>query len=137
MRRSSLAALGTMIVLAIQPVFADTDREVRFEERLAEAKERLNLSDEQLEQVKPVMQAAAEAQRSILARYGMDLEAEGGPGNTLGMREARNLQKDLSKVRAESLQKLDGILTDEQLDEFEKLQEERRHEIQKRIRAGR
>jgi Spy/CpxP family protein refolding chaperone len=126
-----------MIVLAIQPVLAESDREVRFEERLAEAKERLDLSDEQLEQVKPVMQEATEAQRSILARYGIDLEAEGGSGNALGMREARKLRQDLSKVRADTLEKLDGILTDEQLDEFKKLQEERRQEMKKRIRAGR
>jgi Spy/CpxP family protein refolding chaperone len=126
-----------MIVLAIQPVWADSDRKVHFEERLAEAKDRLDLSDEQLEQVKPVMQEAAEAQRSILARYGIDLEAEGGPGNALGMREARKLRQDLSKVRAETLEKLDGILTDEQLDEFKKMQEERRQEMKKRIRAGR
>jgi Spy/CpxP family protein refolding chaperone len=126
-----------MIVLAIQPVLAESDREVRFEERLAEAKERLDLSDEQLEQVKPVMQEATEAQRSILARYGIDLEAEGGSGNALGMREARKLRQDLSKVRADTLKKLDGILTDEQLEEFKKLQEERRQEMKERIRAGR
>ena len=137
MKRSNVAVVGMMIVLAIQPVWADTDREVRFEERLAEAKDRLDLSDEQLEQVKPIMQAAAEAQRSILARYDIDLETQGGPGNRLGMRDARKLRSELSKVRVDTLEKLDGILTNEQLDEFKKLQEERRQEMKKRIRAGR
>jgi hypothetical protein len=137
MKASSVSILGMMIVLAIQPIWADSDREARFEERVAEARERLDLSDGQLEQVKPVMQAAAEAQRSILARYGIDLEAEGDPRNTLGMREALKLRDDLSKVRAETLKKLDDILTDEQLDEFKTLQEERRQEMKARIRAGR
>jgi Spy/CpxP family protein refolding chaperone len=137
MKASSVSILGMMIVLAIQPIWADSDREARFEERVAEARERLDLSDGQLEQVKPVMQAAAEAQRSILARYGIDLEAEGDPRNTLGMREALELRNDLSKVRAETLKKLDDILTDEQLDEFKTLQEERRQEMKARIRAGR
>jgi Spy/CpxP family protein refolding chaperone len=53
------------------------------------------------------------------------------------MREALELRNDLSKVRAETLKKLDDILTDEQLDEFKTLQEERRQEMKARIRAGR
>jgi hypothetical protein len=126
-----------MIVLAIQPIWADSDQEALVEERLAEAKARLDLSDEQLEQVKPVLEAAAEAQRSVLSRYGIDLEAEGGPESKLGMREARKLKKDIAKVREKTLEELDEILTDEQLDEFKKLQEERRQEMRKRIRAGR
>jgi hypothetical protein len=137
MKRSNAAVLGMMVVLGIQPVWADSDREARVEERLAEAKVRLDLNEEQLEQVKPIMQAAIEAQRSILARYGIDLEAEGGPETRLGRREARKLRKDLAEVRTRTLEQLDDILTDEQLDEFRKMQEERRQGMKKRIRGGR
>jgi Spy/CpxP family protein refolding chaperone len=137
MNRSRAAALGMMVVLAIQPVWADSDREAHFEELMAETQSRLDLSDEQLDQVRPVMQSAAEAQRSVLTRYGIDLEAEGAPETKLGMREARKLRSDLGKVRAETLEQLDDILTDEQLDELRKLQEERRQEMKKRIRGER
>jgi hypothetical protein len=126
-----------MIVLAIQPIWADSDQEALVEERLAEAKARLDLSDEQLEQVKPVMETAVKAQQSVLARYGIDLEAEGGPENKLGMREARSLKKDLAKVREETLEQLDDILTEEQLDEFRKMQEEKRQAMRSRIQGGR
>jgi hypothetical protein len=126
-----------MILLVIQPVWADSEREDLVEERLAEAKARLDLSDEQLEQMRPVTQEAVEAQRSILARYGIDLEAEGGPEKKLGMREARKLRQDLSKVRNKTLEQLEEILTEEQLDEFKKLQEENREMMKKRIRGGR
>jgi hypothetical protein len=126
-----------LIVLAIQPIWADSDQEALVEERLAEAKARLDLSDEQLEQVKPVMEEAVKAQRSVLARYGIDLEAEGGPENKLGMLEARKLKKDLAKVREETLEQLDDILTDEQLEEFRKMQEENREAMKSRIRGGR
>jgi hypothetical protein len=126
-----------MILLAMQPVWADSDREALFEERMAEAKARLHLSDEQLERVKPIMQATADARRSVLSRYGIDIEAGGGPENKLGMREARKLRSDLAKIRAETVDQLDDILTDEQLDEFRKMQEETRQEIKKRIRGSR
>jgi hypothetical protein len=126
-----------MMVFAVQSIWADSDQEARFEERMAEAKARLELSDEQVEQVKPVMEAAIEAQRSVLTRYGIDLEAEGGPENQLSMREARKLKKDLSKVREETLEQLDDILTDEQLDEFREMQEEKRQEMKSRIRGSR
>jgi hypothetical protein len=125
-----------MILLAIQPIWADSEREDLVEERLAEAKARLELSDEQLEQMRPVIEEAVEAQRSILARYGIDLEAEGGPENKLGMREARKLRQDISKVRNKTLEQLEEILTEEQLDEFQKLQEENREMMKKRIRGG-
>jgi hypothetical protein len=126
-----------MMVFAVQSIWADSDREAVIEERLAEAEARLELSDEQLEQVKPVMEAAVEAQRSVLTRYGIDLEAEGGPESKLSMREARKLKKDLGKVREETLEQLDDILTDEQLDEFQEMQEEKRQEMKSRIRGNR
>jgi hypothetical protein len=137
MKRFNATVLGMLVFLAIQPVWADSDREALVEERLAEAKVRLNLSDDQLEQVKPIMKASIEAQRSILARYGIDLEAEGGPKTKLGLREARQLRNDLAEVRAGTLEQLDEILSDEQLDEFRKIQEERRQAMMNRIRGGR
>jgi len=137
MKRFNATVLGMLVVLAIQPVWADSDREALVEERLAEAKVRLDLSDEQLEKVKPIMKAAIEAQQSILARYGIDLEAEGGLKTRLGFRKARQLRNDLAEVRARTLGQLDDILSDEQLKEFRKIQEERRQAVMNRIRGGR
>jgi hypothetical protein len=137
MKGSRAALLGLMIALALQPTQAEEDREARFEERVAEAQARLDLSDEQLEQFKPIMQSAAEAQRSILAKYGIDLEAEGGQQNKLGMREARKLRSEMQKVRNNTLEQLNDVLTDEQLDEFKKIQEERKQEMRERIQGGR
>lgn len=136
MKRFNATILGMLVVLAVQPVWADSDREALVEGRFAEAKVRLHLSDEQLEQVKPIMKASIEAHRSILARYGIDLEAEGGPKTKLGFRHARQLRNDLEEVRAATLEQLDDILSDEQLDEFRKIQEERRQAVMNRILGG-
>ncbi|MFO7738044.1 MAG: hypothetical protein R6V46_06225 [Desulfatiglandaceae bacterium] len=136
MKRFNATVLGMLFVLTIQPVWADSDREALFEERLAEAKVRLGLSDEQLEQAKPIMKASIEAQQSILARYGIDLEAEGGPKTRIGLRKARQLRNDLAEVRAGTLEQLDDILSDKQVKEFRKIQEERRQSVMNRMRGG-
>ncbi|MGM0739393.1 MAG: hypothetical protein ACQETM_09580 [Bacteroidota bacterium] len=136
MKRFNATVLGMLFVLTIQPVWADSDREALFEERLAEAKVRLGLSDEQLEQAKPIMKASIEAQQSILARYGIDLEAEGGPKTRIGLRKARQLRNDLAEVRAGTLEQLDDILLDKQVKEFRKIQEERRQSVMNHVRGG-
>jgi len=136
MRRFHATVLGMLVVLAIQPVWADPDRGALVEERLAEAKVRLDLSDEQLEQVKPIMKATIEAQRSILAQFGIDLEAEGDPKTRLGLRKARQLRSELTEIRAGTLENLDDILSDEQLNEFRKIQEESRQAMRNRISGG-
>lgn len=127
MKRFNTTILGMLVFLAVQPVWADSDREALPEERLSEAKVMLHLSDEQLEVVEPIMKASIKAQHSILARYGIDLEDEGRPKTRLGLANARRLQNDLRGVRARTL---------EQLDEFRKIQEERRQAVMNRMRGG-
>jgi len=136
MKRFNATIVGMLVVLAMQPVWAGSDREAFVEESLSEAKVRLHLSDEQLEVVKPIMKASIESQHSILARYGIDLEDEGRPNIRLGFSKARRLQNDLREVRARTLEQLDDILSDEQLNEFRKIQEERRQEVMNRLRGG-
>jgi hypothetical protein len=76
-------------------------------------------------------------QQRILARYGIDLENSSGPSTRLRPREAMTLRRELEAVRAETLEILDGILTEEQFEEFRQIQEERNAEMRERIRGGR
>lgn len=134
MRTAFVAAMCMFNLLTVQPAWASPDENTTREQRIAEVQKRLNLTDEQLTQVRPVLQDAADAQRSVLLKYGIDLEAEGAAKPRLGMREGRKLRSDLQKVQADTQKLLAGILTQQQLKEFEKLQQERREEMQKRIR---
>ena len=136
MKQACAVVLGMLILLTIQPAWADSDEDAQREQRLAEVQARLNLTDDQLGQIRPVLQDAAEAQRSVLRRYGIDLEAAGGPKPKLGMRDGRKLRGDLQKVKSDTRKQLEGILTKQQLKEFEKLQQERSEEMRKRIRGG-
>jgi hypothetical protein len=129
------AVLCVLTLLAAQPAWAYPDEHALREQRMAEVKARLKLTDDQLGQVRPVLEDAAEAQRSVLLKYGIDLESEGGPKPKLGMREGRKLRGDLQKVQSDTQKRLEGILTKQQLEEFKKLQQERSEEMRKRIRG--
>jgi len=126
-----------MSLIFISPLtLATDDRSAQVEQRLEEAKTRLNLSDEQLAQITPVMEKSLDAQRNILSRYGIDPDSRNDSAKRLGLRQARAMRQELRAVRADTLDALDEILTDEQLDEFKRMQEERKAEMRERIRGG-
>ena len=106
--------------------FAETDSVVEknprhenasavLEDMFAETKARLDLTDEQVEQVTPILQSSFESRRAILLKYGIDIESRKPPAQKLGFRKARTLGKELDNVRASTLRELDDILTEEQL----------------------
>jgi F0F1-type ATP synthase membrane subunit b/b' len=124
-------------LLFVSPLIqADGDRAAQIEQRMEEAKARLNLSEEQLDQMAPVLEKSMEKRQAIFSNYGIDLESGNGSGRRLGFRQARAMKQELEAVRAETLNELDGILNDEQLDEFKRMQEERKGEMRERIRGG-
>lgn len=113
------------------------DRPAQFEERLEQTRVRLNLTDAQLERMAPALEDSMATQQSILASYGINLEDTSGPSTRLRPREAMALRRELEAVRSDTLEILDGILTEEQFEEFRELQEERSAEMRERIRGGR
>jgi hypothetical protein len=104
---------------------------------MAEMRARLDLSETQVEALRPVLQESMAAQQSILSRYGINLENGRGAAQKLGPREALAMKKELDVIRTDTLHAVDDFLTDEQFDEFKRIQEERRAAMQKRIRGER
>ena len=117
--------------------FAQDDRTAQFEQRMEEARTRLDLSDEQVEAFSPVLKDSITEQRRILSNYGVNLDDRSDTAGRLGIRQARAMRKELEEVRADTQSALKPILNDEQLDEFQRMQEERRAEMRERIRGGR
>jgi len=77
------------------------------------------------------------AQRRVLASYGIDPENRNGRGNRPGLRQARAMRKEMNAVRSDTLAEVDKILTDAQLKEFKRMQEERQAEMRQPIRGAR
>ena len=102
-----------------------------FEARMEETRSRLNLTEDQAEQLKPILEAHFEAQLAILSKYGLDGEnRENRPD--MDIQTLRALRGELDESKTGTATRLKEILSNAQLAEFEKIQTER----EKRIREG-
>jgi hypothetical protein len=94
-------------------------------ERVEKMKERLHLTPEQLEQVRPVIAEQAEKFKAVRDKYsGQD-----------SRRSRRKMARELRDIRNETDEKLENILSKQQMDELKKMREEAREEF--RDRRGR
>ena len=103
-------------------------------ERVQEMRLRLELTDEQIEAVTPILQTAAEATAEVLREHGID-PGEGGAGR-MRPRQLRRLQGDLRPVRDRTLEQLAEVLSEAQLEEYRKIQEETRQALRRRRGRG-
>ena len=124
--------------VAFPASWAEDDRAAQIEERIVETKERLDLSDEQIEQLTPVLKSGFEAQMAVLENHGINLEnRDSGTQKKLGFREARKLRKDLDSVRDSTLEQIESIVTEEQFAEYKKIQDERKEKMREMIKNRR
>jgi Spy/CpxP family protein refolding chaperone len=98
---------------------------------------KLNLRDEQVEALLPILENSMLQQQRILSSYGIDLNVDGEPGDKPGLRAAWAMKLELEAVRADTLASVGDILSDKQLDAFKHLQNQRRAEMRERIRSRR
>ena len=140
----SLPFLVAAVFVALPAVTqqGDADREERIaalEARLEEAAQRLELTEEQRQQVEPIFEKHFRLQLGVLEEHGIDLEARaaGRDRSRLGFRKLRALQSDMEKIRKETEQKLAAILSERQMDELHRIQEEQRAESRALLRSRR
>ncbi len=116
---------------------ADPDRLAELETRIAEARQRLDLGDEQVEQIRPVFAAGAQSMAAALERHGIDLSLPPEQRERPGFRKLRAIGKDLRTVREETTEAIAAILNESQMAEYREMQEERSAEMRDRIRGRR
>lgn len=117
------------------------ERLAELQQRLDEARERLKLSDEQIEQLLPVLRENFDSTLAVLEKHGFNVQslAEDDSDRRLNLRQLRALGGDLDEVREAMFKKIEelGFLSDEQFAEFKKIQEEQRAALRERMRARR
>ena len=105
--------------------------------RIQETRERLNLTDEQIEQVTPILRAGFEAQMEVLEQHGIDIGNRSGGRNRLRLRQLRRLGRDLDAARERTAAELGAVLSEEQIEVYKEIQEERRQAMRERLRGRR
>jgi hypothetical protein len=94
---------------------------------MARITERLSLSKEQQAKVEPILKESFTKRRAILEKY---------KGQS-GLRALRPLRRELEPIQKETDQKLEAVLTKEQMKEFKKLREETKDEVREIVRQRR
>jgi hypothetical protein len=105
-----------------QPPQAQTDRA---KQRLQEIKERLQITPEQMEQLRPVLLDEFQKMKAVRDKY--------GDGNQR-RREKMKMARELKSIQNDTDEKLKTILSKQQMEELKKLREEWREQF--RERAG-
>jgi Na+-transporting methylmalonyl-CoA/oxaloacetate decarboxylase gamma subunit len=135
MIRSTTFLVFLLLALAGPSARGEDSRTPELEARMTQARERLELSDEQVERMAPVLEASITERRRILAEYGVDLDSTASPLEQLGFRRGRAMRREMEAVRSDTRARLEDILDAGQLAEFERMQDELREEMRDRMRG--
>ena len=103
------------------------------EQYFAELQERLELTDEQIAELRPIVESSRQRQRDVLASYGFDMESDEAP--RIGRRDAMAIRKEMKSVRADLLRQVESVLTKTQYEAFAEMQEHQAEERRAAMRA--
>lgn len=93
----------------------EEERKEKFERHFAELTERLDLSEEQAEKVKPVMLEHAQNMKALKNKY-----------KGKGRREMMKAKAEVDDIDEQTEKKLEKLLSKEQMEEYKKIREERK-----------
>lgn len=130
MMLKSLMIVLALTLTTVQVVSANDERGKNIEHQIADLKDRLALSDAQTQQITPILEASANARKEILKKHGIDLENfDPESRKKLSFREKRKLGGELKASRKNTQGQLELILTDKQMNEYRKIQQERKDKL--------
>ena len=99
-------------------------------------KDRLNLTEEQSEKVKPIILYQWEKRLAVMKKHGISRESNLSK-KKIGFRQLREIKKDMDKINKDIEKKLIKVLNKDQLVEYKKIQEENRIEMRARLKENR
>ena len=97
-------------------------------------KNRLNLTDEQSEKFEPIILDQWEKRLAVMKKHGINRDSSLSE-KKIGLRQLRAVKKEMDKINKEIEKQLANILSKEQMDEYNNIQEENRVEMRMRLRG--
>ncbi|MEM9384442.1 MAG: hypothetical protein AAGA68_05230 [Pseudomonadota bacterium] len=132
-----LFTLALALAAAISSAQPTQTQQDELQQRLSNVAERLELTDEQKVQIEPIITESFARQQQVLAKYGIDPGASGSSRSRPSPRTMRKLRSDMQGVRSSTREQLDGILSDAQMQEYARLQEEMQAQMRSKVRGSR
>lgn len=114
--------LSTFALAQTDPSAAIPDQAI---ERLAQIKERLALTPEQTEQLKPIFTDEIQQLKALQTKY----------GSSDSRRSRMKMMREAKQIRGESDKKLKTVLSKQQMSELQKMREEWRAEMKARRKS--
>ncbi|MCY6381741.1 Spy/CpxP family protein refolding chaperone [Hoeflea prorocentri] len=102
------------------------------QERIVMMAQELDLTEDQRKALLPIMQRYGEETRAMLENHGVDLKA----GERPPVRKLMAMRSDAKKNRAAFEKDVAGVLSPVQMEEFKKLQDNRRADMRARLRVS-
>lgn len=126
--KTGLAALVVWLAVAAPPAAAVQSQEpgAQIQQRLEAIKERLALTPDQIERVRPVLAEEAKKLRALRDKY--------ASGEGQSRRSRRSMARELRDIRSDADEQLKRILSRQQMDELKDIREEWRQELRGRVR---
>ncbi|WP_416307083.1 hypothetical protein [Neptunicella sp. SCSIO 80796] len=125
MRKRLFILMATIAIFAAQPTLASTE-DSKFQEdsmaiSIVETKQRLELSAEQEVKFSPVLDQHIKQRSALLDKYGLNQES-----SSISLRNLRNFRNEMLTLSEQTRDKVAEILNDEQLKEWDSIQQENR-----------
>lgn len=102
-----------------------------------EIQSRLNLTEEQVQQFKPIFVDNFEKRRNLMNKYGINIDNQKTTNNkgmgVMGIRQLRSLKKEIDKINKNAEKQLANIFTKEQMNIYKLFQEEQRDEMKEQL----
>ncbi|MEM1189353.1 MAG: hypothetical protein AAGI72_12560 [Pseudomonadota bacterium] len=132
--RGPLTAMAFSLGLIASVTFAQEEtvseeRRAQFTEYLEEMVTRLELSEQQQSDIAPIIRESLGKGRAIMESYGI------GNGERPRPRQLRGMRGEMQDLQQETQAELANILSDEQMDEYLALQEERQAKMREEMRS--
>lgn len=126
--KHSVLVLALLSIVAA-PAWARQDsgasqQKERIEQRIDDLKERLALTPEQIEQIRPVLEDELRKAQAVRQKYS---------GSTQSRRTRLKMARELKEIQSSADDRLRKILTKEQMNELKKIREERRAQLRQQM----
>ena len=133
--RTSVLAI-VMLLLCASPAWAQgielsEEQKMQMAEQQEQAKERLQLTEEQQEAIAPILENSMAERLAIMEEYGIN--PSDPDFKRPGMRTMRKMRKDMDRLDSNTRKQLENHLSDEQMDTWDELQKERKDRMRQQM----
>ena len=103
---------------------------------MAQTEARLNLTDEQTEQLEPILLDHMEKRLAVMKKHGISQDSRSS-GKQMGFRQLRAVKRDMDKINNQAEKQLAGVLSKEQFKEYKRIQDEQRGSMRAQLQERR